>query len=1055
MRVQNSRRLAGSKFVSALLAGLFLVRNGDAFAGEPSLALTNVAQLSGVASQNPTNSFNLHLEGIVLWASVGGGKLVLQDASGAEELELADNRRVLEPGERVRVQGDATVIRSGALYRIGANHPVVDNDGVHAMIEKSGAVYLPAGRQPIEVDWFNGVEKSGLEIEYETAGQPRQKISPANLFLLERAADGTSNWVNGLEFSGFEGLWEALPDFDQLVPVKRGFVNDFDITVVSRSEHAGLRFRGFLKIPASGLYTFNLKSDDGSRLSVGEATVHLFAIGQAELPKPVRIIAGQILPEGGENQWSEVEGLVAFAAGDKTGLTLELRSGAGRMRVDVSDATGFSATQFLNRRVRAAGVCQSTHTPDGQRMAGALLVSNARQIQVRRPALNPEQAANSQTNSGPLPELTSAVEVHRLKRDQAQRGYPVRIRGVVTSVLPEHQAFTIQDSTRGLYVEDPSASRPTPPKPGEFVEVEGTTDPKFFAPIVRARRVSSLAAGELPDPAHPTWDQLVNGSMDAQYVEIQGIVTDGQTNRVTIRTEGGVVEVELRLAGAENADFRPYENALVRLRGCLFASWDYVTHQVSPGDVKVYNASISVDQPPPAELFSIPAKTVPELRLFDPQASVFQRVKVSGQIVFVRGNECFLMQGDHGIRFVTKNALGFQAGDLVKVVGFPDVYGTVAPGLRDAIARRSGHAALPPPRKLPADDLLKAEYDATLVRVEGALVNVRTIGEEHVFEMQSGVRNFVARLAGAGNLSLTPGSRLELTGVYAAQPGNRNGGLEVGSFELLLKDAAAIKILARPPWWTLERLLVMVGALALGLAVTVLWITQLRRKVEERTAELSRQIQERQQVEHQREMEQERSRIAQDLHDELGSGITEIGMLAARAKSATAAEEKRSHYLEQMGGKAREMVIALDEIVWAMNPRHDSLGSLISYFSLYADRFLSLANISWRLAESSDAPDHTVSSRHRHQLFLVFKEALTNVVRHSGATEVTLSIRYENGELRLSIADNGRGLPSERRTEEMDGVVNMRERIERLDGRFEVSSGVGAGTVVRLAVPAK
>src|SRR5262249_34131189 len=142
---------------------------------------------------------------------------------------------------------------------------------------------------------------------------------------------------------------------------------------------------------------------------------------------------------------------------------------------------------------------------------------------------------------------------------------------------------------------------------------------------------------------------------------------------------------------------------------------------------------------------------------------------------------------------------------------------------------------------------------------------------------------------------------------------------------------------------------VVLGALACVLAAAALWITQLHRQVEERTAELGAQIQERQRIEQQRALEEGRTRIAQDLHDELGSGITEIGMLASRAKSAAASDDRRGRHLDQVGGKARELVTALDEIVWAMNPRHDSLGSLVSYFSLYADRFLGLANIAWRL----------------------------------------------------------------------------------------------------------
>jgi signal transduction histidine kinase len=278
-------------------------------------------------------------------------------------------------------------------------------------------------------------------------------------------------------------------------------------------------------------------------------------------------------------------------------------------------------------------------------------------------------------------------------------------------------------------------------------------------------------------------------------------------------------------------------------------------------------------------------------------------------------------------------------------------------------------------------------------------------------------------------------------------------GQDITSFELLLGSPSDIAVLARPPWWTLERLLIIVGALACVLVATMLWVTQLHRQVEERTAELGKEIRERQRVEHQQVMEQERTRIAQDLHDELGSGITEISMLAARAKSVSAPVEKNRRYLEQVGEKAREMVTALDEIVWAMNPRHDSLASLVSYFCLYADRFLGLSNIAWRLEGPSGQIDCVMDSRHRHQLFLAFKEALTNVVRHSGATEVRLSIQAEAGQVHLSIADNGCGLPAGARTDEMDGVGNMRTRIEKLGGRFKVASETGRGTIVRFCVP--
>jgi signal transduction histidine kinase len=200
-------------------------------------------------------------------------------------------------------------------------------------------------------------------------------------------------------------------------------------------------------------------------------------------------------------------------------------------------------------------------------------------------------------------------------------------------------------------------------------------------------------------------------------------------------------------------------------------------------------------------------------------------------------------------------------------------------------------------------------------------------------------------------------------------------------------------------------------------------------------------------------MEQERARIAQDLHDELGSSLTEISMLGMRARSDAARVTARGTYLEQMGDKARQMVTVLDEIVWAMNPTHDSLGSMVSYFSLYAERFLGLANIAWRLEDSVGSADYAMDSRHRHQLFLAFKEALTNVVKHSGANEVRLKIHVADGQVRLIIADNGRGWTNGAPTSEMDGVTNMRARLEKLGGRFDLQSKAGHGTVVRFDLP--
>jgi signal transduction histidine kinase len=703
---------------------------------------------------------------------------------------------------------------------------------------------------------------------------------------------------------------------------------------------------------------------------------------------------------------------------------------------------------LLNRRVRATGFCQWVSTTDGQTVLSILMVPSASEMEMMDP--QPAFAEAVETNAAGLPLLVTASEIHRLKREEAQRGYPVKIRGVVTSVLPEHQAFTIQDSTRGIYVIDFSESRSDSPRIGELLEVEGETDPSLFAPVVDARRVRVLGAAELPEPVHPTRDQLLNGSLDAQYVEIQGILTSVQNDGVTLLTAHGRIQSDLRVAGLKTEDLARYEGALIRVRGCLFATWDYMTHRVKVDEIRVYGASLTVDQPAPTDLFAMPRKTASELLLFDPQAGAFQRVKVSGQIIHARDSEFFMMDGSNGVRFIANHPAELRVGDLVEAVGFPDL-SRAAPVLREAVVRKTGHAALPNPRAISADDLIRTDLDSTEVRVKALLVDRRIGSTDQALEMRVGLRSFLAVLAGLDSevRAIPAGSQLELTGTWVTQGASQ----DMASFGLLLNSPSDIVVLARPPWWTLTRLLVILGALACVLAVTVLWITQLRRKVEQRGAELEIQIRERQRIQHQHAMEQERARIAQDLHDELGSGLTEITMLGARARPASAPPQTRGGYLEQMADKARQMVVALDEIVWAMNPTHDSLASMVSYFSLYAERFLGLANIAWQFEGPLKPDDHVVDSRHRHQLFLAFKEALTNVVRHSGASEVRLNIQIENGQVRLTIADNGRGWADTSQTEEMDGVANMRTRLANLGGRFEVNSKTDQGTIVRFFLP--
>ena len=301
---------------------------------QPAFDVANVLQISRLSSADPKASHAIRLEGTVWWANAAQGRFVLKDESGAAELEMDVAGQQVQTGQRVRVEGNGIIARRGAGFRLGAKWSVVDNNGIHGMTEKSGAIYLKAGRHHIRVDWFNGVEKYGLEVDYEGPGLPRQKIPDAALFRMQtNAAGGTSHLANGLDYRCYEVTGEVLPDFGKPTAIKTGTVTNFDLSVMARPEHAGIQFTGYLEVPRDGLYTFHTKSDDGSQLFVGEPSLQLEVIGRAELPAPLQIVIGQTFRDGEDGQWAEVEGKVTFVNEQPDWVKLELSAWADRMLV--------------------------------------------------------------------------------------------------------------------------------------------------------------------------------------------------------------------------------------------------------------------------------------------------------------------------------------------------------------------------------------------------------------------------------------------------------------------------------------------------------------------------------------------------------------------------------------------------------------------------------------------------------------------------------------------------------------------------------------------------
>jgi signal transduction histidine kinase len=220
-------------------------------------------------------------------------------------------------------------------------------------------------------------------------------------------------------------------------------------------------------------------------------------------------------------------------------------------------------------------------------------------------------------------------------------------------------------------------------------------------------------------------------------------------------------------------------------------------------------------------------------------------------------------------------------------------------------------------------------------------------------------------------------------------------------------------------------------------------------------------------LERQRALERERARIARDIHDDLGASLTRITLLSQSVRAELEDQQTAAGDVDRIYSTARELTRALDEIVWAVNPRHDTLDSLVAYLGRFAQNFLSSANIRCRLDAPLQLPGRAVTAEIRHNLFLAFKEALNNVVKHAHASEVRVSFEFNDGRCTLVVADNGRGFDPKNpaglqrssadglRSDSGNGLANMRKRLEEIGGECSWETAPGEGTRVRLSLPLK
>ena len=200
-------------------------------------------------------------------------------------------------------------------------------------------------------------------------------------------------------------------------------------------------------------------------------------------------------------------------------------------------------------------------------------------------------------------------------------------------------------------------------------------------------------------------------------------------------------------------------------------------------------------------------------------------------------------------------------------------------------------------------------------------------------------------------------------------------------------------------------------------------------------------------LESQRALEHERVRIARDIHDDLGARVTQISLLSGLAQSDATLSEKARGDFNAISGMARDLVSALYETVWTVNPENDNLDALGNYICQMVDNLCDKAQLRRRLRLDDLPRDMQVSSSVRHNLILAVKEAVHNVIKHARATEISIHVRLEGTILTIQVQDDGAGFDSAKHPSG-NGLANMDRRLQQIGGTCLIETQPGKGTTV-------
>ena len=469
------------------------------------------------------------------------------------------------------------------------------------------------------------------------------------------------------------------------------------------------------------------------------------------------------------------------------------------------------------------------------------------------------------TNASPL---CLAEQVRDLSPEDAARHLPVTIQGIVTWSHSDTPFAYVQDSSGGIRVVNPKWDDPGFMKAGTIVKVNGVTDVGGFVPVVTNAVLSRTGWFNIDPGPFVTFEQTLTGIDEGNWVEIQGFVRNITRKKGLVCFDLSTSSGDFQMWGPAAQSYDWYKGSIIRVDGVCSATANK-RHQMKgmqiwTPDINIY---AHIEVPAPDNVFAAPFRRLVNLRRFNVESTLNERVRTAGTVVQAEpGRGISLQDGVDGVLALSQQKDPLQPGDLVEVVGFPGEQGQKFV-LREAVYRRISSGPEPTPLALSTTNAADSNLDGLLVQARGTLINMMTKnGETRLlvqakgFTFEASLPSSVIEIHQLQDLQLA--SQITVKGVYGIQRDEFDRPL---SFLLRLRSGNDIQMVKDAPWWTPDRLLAgLVGTIIVFL-VALIWALLIARKnkllgqvqadlktakdklearVDERTVELTREMRE-------------------------------------------------------------------------------------------------------------------------------------------------------------------------------------------------------------------